>query len=537
MAHFQFESTINDLVKLDAPMLRCPAPRWQRKAMDKDDPNHLALSPLRLSKLKTPKTTSRRCSYKNNFTPNKTPKKTPMRSQGKAKPLAGKSKTPAHGVNYQGDRFIPNRSEINMAVSNFKLTAGSNSQNSSGPESQASGDEDQQQQNKKYSSTMAHLLNDNTVQESKILKFKKNAPRVPEGFSNNLKVLYTSNCGSTTKCKSYRQIPQNADRIMDAPQLRDDYYLTLMDWGLKNLIAVGLDNEVYLWNANNGEITHLLQMENPDEYVSCVSWIAEGNVLAVSNSLGQVQLWDVEKEKCLRTMSGHAARVGSLSWNSFLLSSGSRSGAIHQHDVRIADHRIATLNNHTQEVCGLQWSHDGKYLASGGNDNLLNIWGGGLGNDTTPIHSFTQHQAAVKALAWCPWQPYLLASGGGTADRHIRFWNCNTGSSLNNVDTNSQVSALLWSHEHRELISSHGYSQFQLTIWKYPTMAKVTELKGHTNRILSMCLSPDGTKVMSAAADETLRLWRTFEGLEKQKKTTSKNKHDMRSSIITKGIR
>lgn len=44
-----------------------------------------------------------------------------------------------------------------------------------------------------------------------------------------------------------------------------------------------------------------------------------------------------------------------------------------------------------------------------------------------------------QAVAWCPWQPNVLASGGGTADRHIRFWNCSTGSCLNAVDTKSQV--------------------------------------------------------------------------------------------------
>lgn len=46
----------------------------------------------------------------------------------------------------------------------------------------------------------------------------------------------------------------------------------------------------------------------------------------------------------------------------------------------------------------------------------------------------------LKALAWCPWQPHLLASGGGTADRHIRFWNCSTGQCVDSVDTKSQVS-------------------------------------------------------------------------------------------------
>ena len=42
-------------------------------------------------------------------------------------------------------------------------------------------------------------------------------------------------------------------------------------------------------------------------------------------------------------------------------------------------------------------------------------------------------------MAWCPWQPTVLASGGGTADRHIRFWNCNSGTCMNAVDTKSQV--------------------------------------------------------------------------------------------------
>ena len=45
----------------------------------------------------------------------------------------------------------------------------------------------------------------------------------------------------------------------------------------------------------------------------------------------------------------------------------------------------------------------------------------------------------LQAVSWCPWQPNVLASGGGTADRHIRFWNVSTGTCLNAVDTKSQV--------------------------------------------------------------------------------------------------
>lgn len=41
-----------------------------------------------------------------------------------------------------------------------------------------------------------------------------------------------------------------------------------------------------------------------------------------------------------------------------------------------------------------------------------------------------------------------------------------------------QVCSILWSPHYKELISGHGFAQNQLVIWKYPTMAKVAELKG-----------------------------------------------------------
>lgn len=88
---------------------------------------------------------------------------------------------------------------------------------------------------------------------------------------------------------------------------------------------------------------------------------------------------------------------------------------------------VRELCAHKQEVCGLKWSFDEKMLASGGNDNKLFVWDATHGSSnaggsgiTEPLCSFTDHTAAVKAVAWSPHQHGLLASGGGTADRHIR---------------------------------------------------------------------------------------------------------------------
>ena len=81
-------------------------------------------------------------------------------------------------------------------------------------------------------------------------------------------------------------------------------------------------------------------------------------------------------------------------------------------------------------------------IASGGNDNKLVIWDL---KKSLEIARFTEHTAAVKAIGWCPHTSGLIASGGGTADRHLRFFSTNSLSQVYSVDTGSQVCNLLFS--------------------------------------------------------------------------------------------
>lgn len=58
-------------------------------------------------------------------------------------------------------------------------------------------------------------------------------------------------------------------------------------------------------------------------------------------------------------------------------------------------------NYHFGEICGLNWNPNGYQLASGGNDNLINIWD--LRNLKKPQCVIDEHKAAVRAIKWCPW--------------------------------------------------------------------------------------------------------------------------------------
>lgn len=156
-------------------------------------------------------------------------------------------------------------------------------------------------------------------------------------------------------------------------------------------------------------------------------------------------------------MTGHDLRVGALAWNGSVLSTGSRDRKILHRDVRVPNQYIHELKGHRQEVCGLKWNTQTDQLASGGNDNKLFIW---EKTNVQPLFRFPEHKAAVKAIAWSPHQRGLLASGGGTADKKIRYWNTMTGNLLSEWDTGSQVSSI---REERELELKRTLSRFAIS--------------------------------------------------------------------------
>jgi len=63
-----------------------------------------------------------------------------------------------------------------------------------------------------------------------------------------------------------------------------------------------------------------------------------------------------------------------------------------------------------------------------------------------PKFSLTDYQGAVKMLAWSPHEWNVLATGDGTTDGSIKFWNTMTSLLLNSIDTGSQVCSLVWNH-------------------------------------------------------------------------------------------
>lgn len=441
--------------------------------------------------------------------------------------LDGGFATPKPKELLASDRFIPSRVSANL----YSLFAAEDIHQDDKPKPQTADHIRDDQNSQIYSNLLqTHILGQvsqnqpdhhhtfhekagwQTPQYSskKLFRFKSEKKNIENVSYNNMMASPVANMtqenGYSPFGKTTRKINKLPYKVLDAPNLQDDYYLNLLDWSSTNIISVGLENAVYVWSACNSKVTKLCEVEE-NESITSVSWNQRGNHIAVGTSVGEVQLYDIVKNKHLRTFGGHTGRVGSLAWNGSTIASGSRDRNILVRDVRQPEDYFSKFTGHKQEICGLKWSFDDNYLSSGGNDNKLFIWS--LKNQGE-VARFGQHNAAVKALGWSPHQHNILATGGGTADRCIRFWNMQTLSMQDCIDTGSQVCNLMFSKNVNEIVSTHGYSLNQIIVWKYPTMQKQATLTGHTYRVLYLAMSPCGQNVVTGAGDETLRFWNVF---------------------------
>jgi hypothetical protein len=199
-------------------------------------------------------------------------------------------------------------------------------------------------------------------------------------------------------------MPSAPERVLDAPGILDDFYLNVLAWSPANVLAVGLGDTAYAWAADSGDVAPLATAPEGSTIAS-VAFSGDGAFLGVGLGTGAVELWDVAAQKRLRVMGGHQAQVASLSWSGHVLSSGCHDGSIWHHDVRVGRHKVAELLGHAGEVCGLTWRGDGALLASGGNDNVVNMWDARLVQDEDGARGVAKwtkrnHTAAVKVRAY-----------------------------------------------------------------------------------------------------------------------------------------
>ena len=161
-----------------------------------------------------------------------------------------------------------------------------------------------------YESNLASACGVNL--STRILAFKPAPPESSKPIDLRSQYNRPLKPANSLSAQLRRRILTSPERVLDAPSIVDDYYLNVLDWSCNNQVAIGLDRSVYVWSADSGTVSSLLETPT-DTYISSLKWSNDGAYVSVGLSSGEVQIWDVEDQTKVRSMMGHESRVSAMS--------------------------------------------------------------------------------------------------------------------------------------------------------------------------------------------------------------------------------
>ena len=66
-------------------------------------------------------------------------------------------------------------------------------------------------------------------------------------------------------------------KVLDAPYLRDDFYLNLVDWSTNDQIGVGLQSSIYVWSGCTSKVKKIYESRSSMEYICSIAFLKHNN--------------------------------------------------------------------------------------------------------------------------------------------------------------------------------------------------------------------------------------------------------------------
>jgi Tol biopolymer transport system component len=181
------------------------------------------------------------------------------------------------------------------------------------------------------------------------------------------------------------------------------------------------------------------------------------------------------------------------------LASASDNGAVLLWDAQTGQQQ-ALLRGHEAVVWVVAWSPDGRRLASASSDGTVRLWDVQTGQQQALLQG---PEGSVDSIAWSPDGRRLASTSD---DGTVRLWDVQTGQQQALLRGHDGAAVtVMWSPEGKRVAS--GASDRAVLLWDVQTGQQQALLRGHDGAVWSIAWSPDGRRLASASSDHTLRLW------------------------------
>ena len=286
--------------------------------------------------------------------------------------------------------------------------------------------------------------------------------------------------------------------------------------------------EFFLANTISGNLNSILSVA-----------ISPDNKIVASTNNKTIKLWNHQTGREIATLEGHKSRVNTIAISPVsssqirpaigtpqdfgkILASGSEDKTIKLWDITTGK-EIRTITGHSDSVHALAISPDGKILASGSNDKTVKLWDLQTGKE---IRTITGHSSWVRSVAISSFNTSsengknrkILASG--SIDKTIKIWDLSTGKLIHTLKGHTQsVTSLAISPpvEGSDGILLSGSADRSVKFWNLSTGKLVHTLKGHTQSITSLAINPangmsKNKTFASGSTDKTIKIWNLSTG-------------------------
>ncbi|MCI0537275.1 MAG: serine/threonine protein kinase [Verrucomicrobiales bacterium] len=276
------------------------------------------------------------------------------------------------------------------------------------------------------------------------------------------------------------------------------------------MVAVGVGNDVALWNARTFEQGAILRGHS--NYVMYLAFSPDGGLLASGGRDGTARLWKLASTTpdVIAVLPGTKMVCSfAFSDDGVLLAFGVGEASVRLWDVSnpSAPRELPSLGGHTGTVHALDFAPGSYTLASAGGNKIV-IWE--LGPDYRPIaermlRDSRGSQGILDAIGFSP-DGQMLASSG--SDCNLRLWDL-SGANRDPVKFQgheADVNSVAFSPDNRLISSSHDGT---VKLWDISTAWSAKPKMSHGDFIYHIGFSADSKWVASLAQSRDFKLWDT----------------------------